>query len=77
MDVALSVIRNLERNAPKLIIMNECRRKDYRKMCCIADHQKEKGHPPSIHDMASMEDLGLDDGNWNSKSLSKPKTANP
>jgi hypothetical protein len=73
MDVALSVIRILERNPLKVTIMNECMRKDYRKMCCIGDHQEEKERLPSVY----VEDLGLDVGGWESKLLSTPKTANP
>lgn len=34
-------------------------------------------HKWKIHDKASMEDLGLDNGDWDSKLQSKPKCANP
>jgi hypothetical protein len=73
MHVALSVIRILERNPLKVTIMNECMRKDYRKICFIGDHQEENGRLPSVY----VEDLGLEGGGWESKLLSKPKTANP
>lgn len=33
----------------KMIIINECRRKDYGKTCCIADHQEEDGPLPSTY----------------------------